>query len=206
MTHLLYTFRRCPYAIRARLAVAIAEVEVREVEVSLGNKPEAMLAISPKGTVPVLHRSDGVVLEESLDIMRWALGIHDPEDWLGKDPQTTDALIAENDGAFKRALDGYKYPIRFPARSLEEHRAEGVAFLTSLEQRLATQEYLTGDHRGLADAALIPFVRQFAAVDREWFASCGLPQVQRWLEHYLASRLFERVMAKGGLRSQSVRE
>ncbi len=196
---LLYTFRRCPYAIRARLAIAVSGIDVGEFEVDLSAKPAALLAISPKATVPVLQLADGTVLEQSLDIMYWALGINDPEQWLGSAPQDAamaKALIAENDGSFKSALDGYKYPGRFPMHPVEKYRNEGGAFLAKLESQLAIMPFLTGDKRGLADAAIVPFVRQFVAVDPAWFDQCGMPRVKGWLDGYVASPLFSGVMTK----------
>ncbi len=202
---MLYTFRRCPYAIRARLAIAVSGIEVGEFEVDLSAKPAALLAISPKGTVPVLQLADGTVLEQSLDIMYWALGINDPEQWLGGAPDVAEkakALIAENDGSFKGALDGYKYPARFPMHPVEKYRDAGGAFLAKLESQVAAKPFLTGDTRGLADAAIVPFVRQFAAVDQLWFAQSPFPQVRQWLDRYLSSPLFEGVMAKSLLPRQ----
>jgi len=188
---ILYSFRRCPYAIRARLALAVSETAVEHREVKLRDKPAQMLAASPKGTVPVLVLPDGRVIDESLDIMRWALGRNDPADWLaGDDP----ALIAANDGPFKHHLDRYKYPERFAADDVD-HRAAGLAILEGLEARLTERAYLGGERFGLADAALLPFVRQFAAVDRAWFAAQDLAQVQAWLGAFVASALFETVMA-----------
>lgn len=201
----LYTFRRCPYAIRARLAIAVSGIEIDEFEVDLRDKPAAMLAISPKGTVPVLKLVDGTVIEQSLDIMRWALGMHDPENWLNHAPElaaVASALVNENDGHFKRALDGYKYPDRFPAHPVAQYRDDGAAFLAKLALRLTTQPFLTGNQRGLADAAIVPFVRQFAAVDQLWFAQSPFPQVRQWLDRYLSSPLFEGVMAKSLLPRQ----
>lgn len=187
---ILYSFRRCPYAIRARLALAVSGIAVEHREVKLRDKPAEMLAASPKGTVPVLVLSDGTVIDESLDIMRWALARNDPEDWLaGDDP----ALIAANDGAFKHHLDRYKYPDRYASDGID-HRAAGFAVLEALERRLGQQAYLGGDRFGLTDAAILPFVRQFAAVDRGWFAAQDLRGVQRWLEAFLDLALFERVM------------
>ncbi len=188
---ILYSFRRCPYAIRARLALAVSETAVEHREVKLRDKPAEMLAASPKGTVPVLVLPDDRVVDESLDIMRWALARNDPERWLaGDDP----ALIATNDGAFKHHLDRYKYPDRYPADGVE-HRAAALAILHGLEARLAAQPYLSGARFGLSDAAILPFVRQFAAVDPDWFAAQDLPRVQAWLEAFLGSALFARVMA-----------
>lgn len=188
---ILYSFRRCPYAIRARLALAVSGTAVEHREVKLRDKPAEMLAASPKGTVPVLVLPDGRVIDESIDIMRWALARNDPEDWLAGDDVE---LIATNDGAFKHHLDRYKYPERYAADGAD-HRAAGRAILEGLEARLTERAYLGGERFGLADAALLPFVRQFAAVDRAWFAAQDLPQVQAWLGAFVASALFETVMA-----------
>jgi glutathione S-transferase len=187
---ILYSFRRCPYAIRARLALAVSETAVEHREVKLRDKPAEMLAASPKGTVPVLVLPDGAVVDESLDIMRWALARNDPEDWLAGDDPT---LIAANDGAFKHHLDRYKYPDRYPADGVD-HRAAALAILHGLEARLGEHAYLSGARFGLTDAAILPFVRQFAAVDREWFDVQDLARVQGWLEAGLGSALFARVM------------
>lgn len=189
---ILYSFRRCPYAMRARLALAVSGLEVELREVKLSAKPDAMLAASPKGTVPVLVLPNGTVIDQSIDIMRWALTQHDPEDWLSRnDP----ALVAANDGAFKHDLDLYKYPDRHGTHA-ETHRASGLAFLLEIEQRLAGSIYLCGPARGFADAAIIPFVRQFAAVDPTWFAMQPLPNLQNWLSSYLTSYLFGAIMMR----------
>lgn len=188
---ILYSFRRCPYAIRARLALAVSGIAVEHREVRLRDKPAEMLAASPKGTVPVLVLPDGRVIDESIDIMRWALGRNDPEGWLAGDAA---ALIATNDGPFKHHLDRYKYPERYAADGVD-HRAAGLGMLGVLEERLAQGACLGGARFGLADAAILPFVRQFAAVDREWFGAQDLPRVQAWLAAFVALRLFERVMA-----------
>jgi glutathione S-transferase len=193
---LLYTFRRCPYAIRARLAIATAGVTVNEHEVSLRDKPAEMLAISPKGTVPVLQLGDGRVIDESINIMRWALAQHDPQDWLGVGTDETQALIQLNDSEFKRALDRYKYPNRYPERSATDYRGEGERFLVELELRLSSQLYLTGNQIRWVDAAIVPFIRQFAAVDPAWFSAAPYPHLRRWLDGWLVSPLFLKVMAK----------
>lgn len=177
---------------RARLALAVSGTHCELREVRLSAKPPQMLAASPKGTVPVLVLPDGLVLDESLDIMRWALANRDPEDWLARsDP----ALIALNDGAFKQALDGYKYPERHgtDARACREN---GLDFLRELDGRLAASGQLCGPARGHADAAIMPFVRQFAAVEPEWFSALPLPHLQRWLAGHLASALFEAIMIR----------
>jgi len=172
---------------------------LRVVEVSLKAKPAEMLALSPKGTVPVLSVS-GLVIDESLAIMRWALAQHDPEDWLLKDDPAAQALAAslieENDQAFKVHLNRYKYAERYPEQPMEQYRAEGEVFLHRLEGLLEQRDYLLADHLSLADVALLPFVRQFAHVDREWFAATPYPRLQQWLERFLASALFTVIMTK----------
>lgn len=189
---ILYSFRRCPYAMRARLALAVGGMAVELREVKLSAKPDAMLTASPKGTVPVLVLPNGTVIDQSIDIMRWALTQHDPEDWLSRnDP----ALAAANDGAFKHDLDRYKYPDRHGTQA-ETHRASGLVFLLEIEQRLARSAHLRGPARGFADAAIIPFVRQFAAVDPAWFAMQPLPNLQNWLSRYLTSDLFGAIMVR----------
>ena len=192
---LLYSFRRCPYAMRARLALRYSGVAVRIIEVSLKAKPAEMLALSPKGTVPVLS-VEGRVIEQSLEIMQWALAQHDPDDWLLQGDPTVLALIAENDQVFKHHLNRYKYAERYPEQPMEHYRAEGEVFLQKLEGLLAEREYLLAEHLSLADAALAPFVRQFAHVDREWFAGTPYQRLQIWLQRFLESPLFTAVMAK----------
>ena len=195
---ILYSFRRCPYAIRARLAIRASGVRVALREVVLRDKPAALLAASPKGTVPVLQRVDGQVIEQSLDIMRWALATHDPQRWV--DPAEhaeAQALIALNDGAFKQALDRYKYAPRHPQRAPHEWRDEAVALmLAPLDERLAARAFLLRDTPSLADVAIVPFVRQFAAVDPAWFGDAPLASLRAWMEGLVASPLFESVMGK----------
>ena len=189
---ILYSFRRCPYAMRARLAVAASGVACHLREVKLSAKPAQMLAVSPKGTVPVLVLPDGKVVDQSLDIMQWALGQGDPEGWLTRnDP----ALIARNDGPFKQDLDRYKYPERHESDPLA-HRKLGLAFLRDLDEQVAKQGQLCGAMRGLTDMAIMPFVRQFSAVDAEWFEAQSLPHLKRWLAGHLASPLFETIMMR----------
>ena len=189
---ILYSFRRCPYAIRARLALAISGTVCELREVRLRAKPGPMLEASPKGTVPVLVMSDGTVIDESLSIMRWALGRCDAEGWLARDDE---ALIATNDGAFKHDLNRYKYPERHAAEPLV-HRENGLTFLRELQARLSVGDQLGGAERGFADAAIMPFVRQFAAVDQAWFADQSLLHLRRWLEWHLQSDLFNQVMMR----------
>lgn len=196
---ILYSFRRCPYAMRARLALAYAlpdqALELREVV--LKDKPEEMLTISPKGTVPVLQLSDQV-LEESLDIMMWALSQKTDQVWLPDDPEIRQQifdLIEENDGSFKWALDRYKYSDRYE-ESEEHYRSLGEVFLEKLNQRLANNAYLMGESMTLLDAAIFPFVRQFAHVDKNWFEQCPYDELRAWLNRHLESELFLSIMPK----------
>ena len=188
----LYSFRRCPYAMRARLALLASGTVCEIREVKLAAKPPEMIAASPKGTVPVLVLPDGAVIDESLDIMRWALARRDPLYWLEHEDA---GLIAANDGPFKHHLDRYKYPHRHGSDAME-HRAAGLDMLGVLEARLATHACLAGDAPGITDAAIMPFVRQFAQTDRDWFDAQPLPRLQRWLEHQLASALFQAAMIR----------
>lgn len=189
---ILYSFRRCPYAMRARLAVLASGRRVALREVVLRAKPAAMLAASPKGTVPVLVLPDGRVIDQSLTIMRWALAESDPDGWLaGDDP----AAIAVNDGTFKHHLDRYKYPDRYPDDG-QDHRRAAMALLGPVEARLRAGAYLGGDRFALADAAILPFVRQFAGVDPVWFDTCPLPCVQAWLARFVGSDAFARIMVR----------
>ena len=196
----LYSFRRCPYAMRARMALYASQIDVELREVHLANKPAEMLMVSPKATVPVLVLSNNDVLDESLDIMKWALAIKDPHGWLTafspKSIEQMEALIVENDTVFKQHLDRYKYAERFPDCSAESCRQQGEEFLAKLEQNLTGATYLFGAQPSLADIAIFPFVRQFAAVDRVWFEQSQYLQLQRWLRRLLETRQFSNVMQK----------
>lgn len=193
---LLYSFRRCPYAIRARLAIAISGVEVEISEVDLKAKPERMLQLSPKATVPVLVLPDGRVIDESLDIMLWALRQHDPLGMLVGFSDDSKALIQRNDGEFKSALDRYKYPDRYPEFSMVEYRAQSEILIKDLNARLDESQHLCGEDAGIVDMALMPFIRQFAQVDRVWFDAGPYIQLQKWLREWEASDVFARVMRK----------
>jgi glutathione S-transferase len=193
----LYTFRRCPYAMRARMAVMRSGVTCELREVVLRDKPAAMLELSPKGTVPVLHLPDGSVLEESLDVMHWALATNDPDNWL----ETADAsagFIRQLDGNFKSVLDHYKYYANYPTRSQSDYRDEGTLFLALLEEKLGANGGvgLFGPRITLPDIAAFPFVRQFAYVDKDWFDGAPYPLLQAWLKTHLDSDLFRSVMTK----------
>jgi glutathione S-transferase len=201
----LYSFRRCPYAMRARLALHASGIAMEHREVVLKNKPVHMLALSPKGTVPVLWLPDaqgtvgGQVLEQSQDIMLWALSQHDPLSWLpASDAGRSDALtlIAHNDGPFKRQLDRYKYPNRSGLETGTADRDEAAIWLHTLDARLRAQPFLAGEHFGLADAAVAPFVRQYAHTDPGWFAAQAWPSLIAWLAAFEGSALFAAIMVK----------
>ncbi len=192
----LYSYRRCPYAMRARMALWAAQVQLEVREVSLRDKPAHLLQISPKGTVPVLQLSDGSVLEQSLDIMQWALAQHDPQGWLHADSEAVNHFISINDGDFKKALDRYKYPERYLEQPQLVYRQQGEQFLQVLETALQQHRFLLGDSASMADVAIFPFIRQFAAVDAEWFAGSAYPRLRTWLEGWLESPLFTEIMQK----------
>ena len=180
---------------RARMAIAYSGVPVTQVEVALRAKPEIMLRVSPKGTVPVLVLADGTVLEQSLDIMRWALRQNDPHNWL-RDGALNSTLIAENDGAFKVFLDKYKYANRHPELSLEAHRDNAFVFLRKLGLQLSQQPFLHGKTLSAVDIAIMPFVRQCAQVDRDWFSKVAGDALNTWLCGLEQSTLFAQIMAK----------
>ncbi|MES2781958.1 MAG: glutathione S-transferase [Pseudomonadota bacterium] len=190
---ILYSFRRCPFAMRARMAVAVSGVQVELREIVLRDKPSDMLEASPKGTVPVLVLPNGKVLEESIDIMRWALTQSDPEGWLGQEDQD---LIAANDGPFKQALDHYKYPHRYGLPDGLSHRDQALTHLTLMNDLLADRAYFGGARPAFTDIATFPFVRQFAATDAEWFAAQPLHALQRWLSLLVDSDLFAQIMVR----------
>ena len=193
---ILYSFRRCPYAMRARMALWVSGAQVELREVKLADKPDALREASPKATVPVLVMRDGEVLDESLDIMRSVLSKNDPEGWLASE---NTALLRLFDGAFKHHLDRYKYPNRYedePDNGKVDHRGEALAILSDLDLMLSRQLQIGGERRGFTDVALFPFIRQFANTDRDWFDAQPIPHVQQWLEGHLASDLFRSVMAK----------
>ena len=204
---ILYSFRRCPYAIRARMALAYAEITYELREVSLKNKPQAMLDISPKGTTPVMHifkevgddSQSSLVLEESLDIMNWAIQQNDPLSWknlLEASLAIATHLINTNDREFKQALDRYKYPNRFPEHPQEFYRQQAEEFLQVLELQLQQNNFLICDRQTFADIAIFPFIRQFAYVNIDWFNSSPYPKLQQWLKWHESSAMFEFVMQK----------
>ena len=196
---ILYSFRRCPYAMRARLAINVSGMKVELREILLRDKPIQMLEISPKGTVPVLIEPDGNVVEESLDIMDWALAINDPQDWLKPEKGSLAEmrqLIKQCDEEFKPRLDLYKYASRYDDIDGEIERDKASDFLWQLDKMLETQSHLFGNRATFADMAIITFIRQFANVDRNWFDGCKWGNLQRWLVAFLEGEQFSQIMNK----------
>ncbi|WP_282078647.1 glutathione S-transferase [Epibacterium ulvae] len=191
MIPILYSFRRCPYAMRARLAISVSGQPVELREVVLREKPQSFLATSPSATVPCLQTKTDV-LDESLDIMKWSLSHHDPERWLDM-PDAGHAWIARADGPFKSALDRTKYATRYPEHDPTEQRDKAAEFLTDLDQQIDAWIF---ERPTLADFAIFPFVRQFAFIDKPWFDTQPWPNLQKWLDTHLNSALFSRIMHK----------
>ena len=196
MTPILYSYRRCPYAMRARMALKYADIEVEHREIELKNKPQSMLRASPKGTVPVLC-INGLILDQSIDIMRWALGQSDPDNWGGGDASLSQLWIDKNDGPFKTLLDQYKYPNRYPNLIQEEMLDTAIELMINpMDSSLQESAYLLGNQMALVDVALFPFIRQFSMVNPPQFAALPFPALQRWLQQHLESELFHSVMHK----------
>ncbi len=195
----LYSFRRCPYAMRARLAIHVSKQTCLLREIVLRDKPDEMLSVSPKGTVPVLQLPDSTVIAESLDIIYWALKKNDPENWLPTDEKEaceSKALINNNDTIFKFHLDRYKYPNRYDNEDAVTHRNKAERIIQALEERLEAHRYLVSDRPLIADFAIAPFIRQFANTDRVWFDAAPYPKVQNWLDIFLSSQRFREIMKK----------
>jgi glutathione S-transferase len=190
---ILYSFRRCPYAMRARMAIVSSGMQVILREVSLRDKPQSLRDISPKATVPVLLTIDKEVIEESLDIMLWALRQADPDAWLR---DINYALIKNNDGPFKQWLDKYKYADRYPEHTQQFYREQGEQTLLMLEHALTDYDFLLGDTVTLTDIAIFPFIRQFFSVEPDWFKQAPYPKTRQWLDYLLASDLFQTTMHK----------
>jgi glutathione S-transferase len=193
---ILYSYRRCPYAMRARMALKYASIEVEHREIELRNKPQSMLLASPKGTVPVLCMGD-TVLDQSVDIMRWAIQQSDPDAWGNTDDANAQAWVVKNDGPFKTLLDQYKYPNRFPELDQAAVLKEALQImLLPMEQSLQATQFLMGDQMTWVDVAIFPFIRQFSMVDLERFDGLQIPAVKKWLAQHLDSDLFHSVMHK----------
>ena len=200
----LYSFRRCPYAMRARMALSYAGIDWEHREVLLKDKPPAMLALSPKGTVPVLQiledsAGEPRVLDESIDIMHWALDQQDPDHWRELTPEqraTADALVERMEAVFKPNLDAYKYGHKLPQEQLLNHRALCEQELAGFNAQLGQQTFLLTPALSFVDVALFPFIRQFANVDRNYFDGLPHANLQHWLANLLDSELFNSIMAK----------
>jgi glutathione S-transferase len=204
----LYSLRNCPYAMRARLAIYASKQQVQLRDLVLSNKPDEMLAVSPKGTVPVLVTASNLVIDESLAIMQWAFSQTDPDDYLHKKVLNKAALnkevlnaLAEMlavieifDHEFKGHLEKYRCSKRYHEPSLIADRQQCEAYLADLESRLCQHQYLMSDKPSLVDLALMPFIRQFARVERQWYLQAPYPKLRQWLNHYLQSRMFSKVM------------
>ena len=196
---ILYSFRRCPYAIRARLAIKASALDVELREIKLSNKPEEMLACSPKGTVPVLILPNGTVIDESKDIMEWALNQSDPNNWLTDDvaiQQEAERLIDYNDNEFKKYLDLYKYADRYPENTAEYYRQQGEVFIEKLEHKLNKTKFILKENITFVDMAIFPFIRQFVFVDKDWFDKSKYNKLKKWLGMLLETSLFHDVMKK----------
>ena len=193
---ILYSYRRCPYAMRARMALKYSGIDVEHREIELRNKPQSMLLASPKGTVPVLCIGDRV-LDQSVDIMRWAIDQSDPAGWGNVDDAMAQAWIQKNDGPFKVLLDQYKYPNRFPELDQAAVLKEALQImLLPMEQSLQATQYLMGDQMTWVDVAIFPFIRQFSMVDLKRFDDLPIPALKKWLAQLLDSELFDSVMHK----------
>ena len=194
---ILYSFRRCPYAMRARMAIHASGQKCELREVLLRDKPPSMLEYSPKGTVPVLILQDGYVIDESLDVIDWALNLNDPDDWQrSKDTKKTKELIKINDGEFKYHLDRYKYSKRYDNEDPEFHRKKCLKFIESINNELNNSEYIFDDNISYADIVLLPFIRQFRIADMEWFDSLPYDNLKKWLSNFLESSLLNSIMKK----------
>lgn len=197
---IIYSLRNCPFAMRARIAIYKSQQPVWLRDIVLSDKPAEMLAASPKGTVPVLITPNGTVIEESLEVMLWALSMNDPDDLLftGDDEMLADmqTLIYRFDTEFKRCLENYKCAKRYSETNIIERREACQGYIAQLEQRLTQHQYLMADRESLADIALLPFIRQFARVERQWYLQSPYPHVRQWLTDYLQSNMFSKVMTK----------
>lgn len=194
----LYSFRRCPYAMRARMAINKANIKCELREVVLKDKPEAMLLLSKKATVPVLLTEDKKVIEQSTEIMYWALNQSDPDDWLDEDVSQSQYLIDYNDNEFKHFLDRYKYHIGYPEHSQEYYRDNAESFLKLIEKQLSNNRGLAllGDRLTFADIAIFPFIRQFSKVDLDWFQASPYELLIKWTTDIEQSELFQSCMKK----------
>ena len=194
---ILYSFRRCPYAMRARMAIHISSQKCEIREVLLRDKPPSMLEYSSKGTVPVLVLQSGEVIDESLDVIDWALNMNDPDNWQrSKNNEKTKELIKINDGEFKYHLDRYKYSKRYDNEDPEFHRKKCLSFIEKVNSELQNSKYIFDDAISYIDISLLPFIRQFRIADNEWFDELPYENVKSWLSNFLNSELLKSIMSK----------
>ena len=199
MRPILYSFRRCPYAMRARLAIKYSGIEVELREVDLNNIPAALAKISSDDTVPLILLADGTVIDESWDIVKWAVHNNDPDNWLGENNRyelDAEMLVETNDYSFKQDLDHYKYADRYPEFPMQHYRSAAEEFIVELEDKLKEYRYLEADAISISDIAVFPFIRQFAAVDQDWFDNAPYPKVRNWLSSLIESDIFQSIMLK----------
>ena len=180
---------------RARMGLAYSQISYEHREILLRDRPQSLYDISPKGTVPVLQLDKGIVIDESIDIMKWALNQNDPENWYNEQKSIQDELIKINDNQFKKRLDKYKYHVRYPDNDLEQYRNDVAKYLSEYDRNLQSRKYLCGERIRLADIALMPFVRQCAHVDLPWFES-EFQYLFIWLQNFKESKLFTSIMSK----------
>jgi glutathione S-transferase len=197
---ILYSLRCCPYAMRARLAILLADQKVLLRDIVIKNIPAEMLAASPKATVPLLILDDGLVIDESLQIMLWALTINDPNNLLCTKQENALAtmlhIINRNDDEFVYSLEKYKLTARHHDISEICHRQQCELFIETLEHALSKHEYIMSNMPCLVDYAILPFIRQFARVDRKWYLQAPYPNLRRWLEKHFQNPLFSKTMKK----------
>lgn len=195
----LYSFRRCPYAMRARMTLCMLTLTIEIRDISLKNKPQSMLQASPKGTVPVLVLPSGQIIDESIDIMRWATQQYSKQNLLPSTPEAQaviDSWVTENDKYFKPQLDRFKYPQRFNNVDVNDAQKQCLHFFEKINTILQNQPYLLGAAPSLADIAVFPFIRQASRVDEAWFQTLPLPHLNQWLTHWLTHPCFLRIMQK----------
>ena len=190
---ILYSFRRCPYAIRARWALLSSHIDVELREIVLQDKPREFLKASNSGTVPCLQLQDKII-DESMDIMIWALRKNDPDDWLDM-PAEGYRLINEVEEKFKPNLDKTKYATRYPQNDSKVSRSLVIEYLIDLDRKIKG-EFLLGEQPKLADIAIFPFVRQFANIDIKWFNEFGWEKLQNWLKAFVESKMFDKSQKK----------
>ena len=191
----LYTFRRCPYAMRARISMYYSKISYEHREILLKERPKKLYQLSPKGTIPVLNLPDGKVIDESLDIMKWSVSVNDPDSWYVNNIDRQLEIISINDKEFKKWLDRYKYHDRYPEYSVEYYRGKCEKILYNFEKILAREKFLFSNNISLADVALLPFVRQFSNVDIIWFRNRFI-NLSGWLDELIGMEIFQAMMKK----------